>query len=75
MVVELIGAFVSGSLALAAESVHMASGVAALGVALLALRLTRRSSTARYTYGWHRAETLLTVIAGTVIGMSAFTAA
>jgi cobalt-zinc-cadmium efflux system protein len=58
MVAELIGAFVSGSLALAADSVHMASDVAALGVALLALRLTRRSPTARYTYGWHRAEIL-----------------
>ena len=58
MIVELIGSALSGSLALAADAAHMASDVAALSVALVALRLTNRSPTARFTYGWHRAEIL-----------------
>lgn len=58
MVVELVASWLSGSLALAADSVHMASDVAALGISLFALRLTNRTPTQRYSYGWHRAEVL-----------------
>jgi len=58
MVAEFVGAAISGSLALAADAVHMGTDVAALAVALLALRLTRRPPTQRYTFGWHRAEIL-----------------
>lgn len=56
MVVELVGALVAGSLALAADAVHMGSDVAALAIALVALRLSERPPTARYTFGWHRAD-------------------
>lgn len=55
---EMAGGFVFGSLALLADAAHMLSDVAALGVALLALRLLERPHTERHTYGLQRAEVL-----------------
>jgi cobalt-zinc-cadmium efflux system protein len=47
-----------GSLALLAESVHMVSDVAALGIALVAQRLITAPASDRHTYGLVRAEVL-----------------
>jgi cobalt-zinc-cadmium efflux system protein len=55
---EIAGGLLFGSLALLADAAHMLSDVAALGVALLALRLIERPHTARHTYGFQRAEVL-----------------
>ena len=56
--VELVGGFLFGSLALIADAVHLTSDVLALGLALGALALAQRPPTERHTYGFERAEVL-----------------
>jgi AcrR family transcriptional regulator len=58
MLVEIVGGWKGGSLALLADAGHMASDAAALAITLWALRIARRPATAVRTYGWHRAEIL-----------------
>lgn len=58
LVAQLLGAVLFGSLALLADSVHQASDIIGLVVALVALRLSARPDTATFTYGLRRAETL-----------------
>jgi cation diffusion facilitator family transporter len=58
LVVELVGGFVFGSLALLADAAHLTSDVLALGLALGALALAQRPPTERHTYGFDRAEVL-----------------
>jgi cobalt-zinc-cadmium efflux system protein len=55
-VVQLVAGIAFGSLALIADSAHMASDVMALVVALIAQRLILRPPSARHTYGMLRAE-------------------
>ncbi|WP_246233961.1 cation diffusion facilitator family transporter [Pseudokineococcus marinus] len=58
MVVEVIGALISGSLALAADAGHMLTDVAGLAIALVAATLALRPATAQRTWGYRRAEVL-----------------
>jgi len=58
MVVQAAGGLLSGSLALLADSGHMLADVAALALAWVALRLARRPSDARRSYGYHRVQIL-----------------
>ena len=57
-VVQVVAAVAFGSLALLADSAHLATDVVALGLAFVALRLSTRPASARTTYGWERAEVL-----------------
>jgi cobalt-zinc-cadmium efflux system protein len=58
LVVEVVGAAVSGSLALFADAGHMLTDVAGLSLALVAARLAQRPATAQRTWGYRRAEVL-----------------
>jgi cobalt-zinc-cadmium efflux system protein len=58
LVVEVIGAIVSGSLALLADAGHMLTDVAGLTLALIAAALIERPATPRRTWGYRRAEIL-----------------
>lgn len=58
MLVELAGAYVGNSLALAADAGHMFLDASALGMSWLALRLSRRAPDRRFTYGYHRFQVL-----------------
>ncbi len=58
LVVEVVGAAVSGSLALLADAGHMLTDVAGLTLALAAALLARRPSTPERTWGYLRAEVL-----------------
>lgn len=58
MVVEAVGGWLSGSLALLADAGHMLSDATALVFSLLAVQLSRRETTGRHTYGFRRAEFL-----------------
>ena len=56
-VVEVVGAWISGSLALLSDAGHMAADVVALGAALVATRIaTRPDPSGRRSYGSYRAE-------------------
>ena len=58
MVVEAVGGWLAGSLALIADAGHMLSDTAALALAWAAFRVARRPHDAKRTYGYHRFEIL-----------------
>ena len=58
LVVELIGGIVTQSLALISDAAHMFTDVAALGIALAAIRIAKRVADERRTFGYHRFEIL-----------------
>ncbi len=58
MVVEVVGGWWTGSLALLADAGHMASDVGALALALMAVRVAARPADQRQTMGYQRAEVL-----------------
>ena len=58
LVVEVVGAWISGSLALLADAAHMLTDVAGLTLGLVAAILIRRPATDARTWGYRRAEVL-----------------
>ncbi|QKJ19158.1 cation diffusion facilitator family transporter [Microbacterium hominis] len=58
MVVQIVGAALSGSLALLADAAHMFTDAAALGIALIATAVAARPADDRNTFGYQRAEVL-----------------
>jgi cobalt-zinc-cadmium efflux system protein len=73
LVVEVVGALLTGSLALLVDAAHVLTDVLGLGLALTAARLAGRSATARRTYGWARAEVLgATAQAAVLLGVGVF---
>lgn len=62
LVAELVGAHVTGSLALLADAGHMFTDVGGLVLTLIAIKLAERPATARRTYGYHRVEILAAVM-------------
>lgn len=73
LLVEVVGAVVTGSLALAVDAIHMLTDVLGLGLAMLAARLARRPATSRYTWGYERAEILsATAQAAILLGAGSF---
>ena len=58
LVAEVIGALLTGSLALLADAGHMLTDAAGLVMALLAAHLIARAATDRRTWGFQRAEVL-----------------
>ena len=74
LVVEVVGSWLTGSLALLADAGHMLTDLVALFMGLAAVTLARRGSTsAARTYGWHRAEVFTAVAnAALLIAMAAF---
>jgi cobalt-zinc-cadmium efflux system protein len=62
LVVQIVTAIAFGSLALLADSAHLATDVVALGLALVAVILGSRPTSPRSTYGWERAEVLAALL-------------
>lgn len=58
MVVEAIGGWLSGSLALLADAGHMLTDSAALFIALMAVHFSQRKPDSRHTFGYLRLTTL-----------------
>jgi cobalt-zinc-cadmium efflux system protein len=58
MIAEVVGALVTGSLALLADAAHMLTDVGGLALALLAIRFAAREATPQLTYGYLRTEVL-----------------
>jgi cobalt-zinc-cadmium efflux system protein len=61
---ELIGGFLTNSLALLSDAGHMLSDIAALSLSLFAFRIAKRPATVSSTYGYHRAEILAALLNG-----------
>src|SRR4051794_25404038 len=56
MAVELIGGWLSNSLALISDAAHMLTDVGAMFLSLFALWVARRPVTRTMSFGYHRAE-------------------
>jgi Co/Zn/Cd efflux system component len=66
-VLELVGAWVSGSLALLADAAHMATDTLGIGMALGAITLAQRPARGRNTFGLQRIEVLAAVANGLLL--------
>lgn len=62
--IQAVGGWLSGSLALIADSGHMISDAAALLLALIAYRIARKPADATRTYGFHRIRVLAALANG-----------
>ena len=67
LVAEVVGAALSGSLALLADAGHMATDAAGIALALGAVTLAQRPAGGRRTFGWQRAEILAAVANGLLL--------
>ncbi|QNE34644.1 cation diffusion facilitator family transporter [Leifsonia shinshuensis] len=67
LVVQIIGAWLSGSLALLADAGHMLSDLTGLIVALMATIVAARPPTDRQTFGYRRAEVFGALINGLIL--------
>ncbi|CAM3289507.1 cation diffusion facilitator family transporter [Nocardioides dubius] len=67
MVIEVIGAWVTGSLALLADAGHMATDASAVLIALSASYVATRPPGPRATFGLHRAEILAALVNAVVL--------
>ncbi|MAM41258.1 MAG: cation transporter [Erythrobacter sp.] len=65
--VQAVGGWLSGSLALIADSGHMVSDAAALLLALIAYRVARRPVDSTRTYGFHRVRVLAALANGATL--------
>lgn len=73
MVVEAIGGWISGSLALLADAGHMLTDVGALGLTLLTAWIAQRPADTRKTYGYLRWEILAALVNGALLfGLAAW---
>jgi cobalt-zinc-cadmium efflux system protein len=67
MVIEAIGGWISGSLALLADAGHMLTDAGALGLSLLSAWIALRPATESKTYGYQRWEILAALINGAAL--------
>lgn len=67
LVAEVVGAWLTNSLALLSDAAHMATDTLALVIALVAVRLSRRPPDARRTFGYARLEAIGALINGLLL--------
>ncbi|MGH7700868.1 MAG: cation diffusion facilitator family transporter [Gemmatimonadales bacterium] len=67
MVVEAVGGWIAGSLALLADAGHMLADVSAIGLALLVSHLALRPATPRRSFGLLRLEILAALVNGALL--------
>ena len=67
MAVELVGGWLSGSLALLADAGHMLADGAALAIALFASWMAQRPATAQRSFGFMRLEVFAALVNGAVL--------
>lgn len=70
--VEFFGGLWSGSLALISDAGHMATDVAALIIALFAIKIGKRQADTKRTFGYYRYEILAAVLNAFILFLVAF---
>src|SRR5256885_5991160 len=68
-VAELVGGYVTNSLALVTDAAHVFTDVAALTLTLFALWICSRPASETKTFGYYRAEILAALVNGVVLWM------
>ncbi len=72
-IAEVIGGFISGSLSLISDALHNLSDGIAIIITYIAMRLSKRPKTFKYTFGLKRAEIIAAIVnASTLIIISFF---
>src|SRR2546427_8874067 len=66
-VVELVGGYLTNSLALISDAAHMFTDMAALGLTLFAIWMCSRPASETKTFGYYRAEILAALVNGVVL--------
>src|SRR5512138_3673859 len=69
-VVEFVGGWLTNSLALLSDAVHMLTDVGALALGLFALWVAARPPSGSKTFGYHRAEILAALANGIALGLA-----
>ncbi|HEY9376734.1 MAG TPA: cation diffusion facilitator family transporter [Jiangellaceae bacterium] len=73
LVAQLVGAWISGSLALLADAGHVLADAGGVALALVATTLAQRPPSARRTFGWQRLEILAAAVnAILLLGVAGF---
>lgn len=62
MIGELVGGYIANSLAIMTDALHMLTDLSAIILTLLALWLSSKSPTRRFTFGFHRLEVLSAMV-------------
>ena len=65
--IEVVGGFVTGSLALLSDAVHMVNDIAALSLSMFAAWIAQRAPGGSKTYGYYRAEILGALVNGVAL--------
>lgn len=65
--VELVGGYLSGSIAIYTDAAHLSSDVIGFAISMVALKVAERRASDLYTYGWHRYEIIGTLLSIFVI--------
>ena len=66
-IIELIGGFLTGSIAILADALHDLGDTLTLAVAFILQRLSTRGRSAKFTYGYARLSLLSALISGVVL--------
>lgn len=66
-IMELVGGFISNSLALKSDAGHLFGDMMALGLSLLAVKISKLPPSSKRTYGYHRSEVLAAIVNGTTL--------
>lgn len=68
-IVEIIGGYLTNSLALLADTAHVFMDTVALSMSLLAIFLSKMPSSKTKTYGWHRLEVFASFLNGCLLSL------
>ena len=56
MSVEIVGGYLANSIAIMSDAAHLISDVIGIGFSVVGLIIAQRDATAKYSWGYHRAE-------------------
>lgn len=62
MCVELVGGYISNSLAIMTDAAHLLSDLASFIISIVAILMARKAPTSSYSFGFHRAEIIGAII-------------
>lgn len=65
IIAQLFGGYISGSIAIFADTAHLASDLIGFGIAIAGVKMAEKAADKDYSFGWHRAE-----LVGTVMSIS-----
>ena len=72
VVIEIIGGYISGSIAIMSDAAHLASDVAGLGISVIALDYALKPANNQFSFGYHRVEILGALVSIFTIWFMAF---